>query len=47
MPNDQIKFLSDKECREADIELSIKPSRERFFEYHANLKEEYARLVKE
>ena len=27
--------------------ISFKPSRDRFFEYHANSKEKYARLVKE
>ena len=47
MPDDKIEWLTDKECRDEEIELSFKPLRDRFFEYLANSKEEYARLVKE
>ena len=36
MPDNKIEWLSDQECREAEIELSEKQTRNQFFEYHAN-----------
>ena len=47
MPDDKIKWLSNQECREAEIELSEKQTRNRYFEYHANSQEEYALLMKD
>ena len=47
MPDDEIEWLSDQECREAEIELSEKQTRDQFFAFHANSQEEYARLMKE
>ena len=47
MPDDKIEWLSDQECRDTEKELSEKQTRDKFFEYHANSKEEYARLIKE
>ena len=41
MPDDQFEWLSDQECRDTEIELSEKQTRDRFFEYHANSMEEY------
>ena len=46
MLDDKFEWLSDKECREAKIELSFKILVDRFLKYHANSKEEYARRYK-
>ena len=40
MPDDKIEWLSEQECREAEIELSKKQTRDQFFEYQANSQEE-------
>ena len=42
-----IEWPSDQECRDIEIELSDKQTRDQFFEYHANSKEEYVRMKKE
>ena len=47
MPDDKIEWHCDKEFRDAEKELSEKQTRDQFFEYHANCKKEYARLMKE
>ena len=47
MPNDIIKWLSDRKCRDSEEELKEKETRDRFFKYHANFKEEYAQLIDE
>ena len=47
LPDDKIEWRSEQECREAEIELSEKQTRDQFFEYHANSQEEYARLKQE
>ena len=46
MPDDKIEWLSEQECREAENELKEKQTRDQFFEYHANSKDEYARLMR-
>ena len=47
MPDDKIELLSDQECREAEIELIEKQTRDQFFAYHANSQEEYTRFMRE
>ena len=47
MPDDKIEWLSDQECREAEVELSEKQTRDQFFAYQSNSQEEYERLMRD
>ena len=47
MPDDQIEWLTDAECRAAEQALSNKQTRDQFFDNQANPMAGYARLANE